>query len=140
VWLEWFLSYFGDVQTILLRKPLAGSIFFLLGFLFGLLACGTIFATLVDNTQRTFVQYTDAQGKLSTVLYIAPPAGSAAMSPVQSPVSARSTISMSPVPVIPATSANSSPIATVRSIPMSFPDDLADASVGGAEPKLRKRN
>lgn len=69
--LEWFLGISGDVQTILLRHPLAGCIFFLFGLLLGILISVLIFATCIDNRPSEWVQYRDpATGRLVTVPYV----------------------------------------------------------------------
>jgi hypothetical protein len=72
---ERFLLLAGDVQTVLMRKPLAGVAFVAAGLLAGVLLSLLVFAFCIDRTPQEFVRFTDpATGTTRTVPYVRPPA------------------------------------------------------------------
>jgi hypothetical protein len=107
VLIEWFIQISGDVQTILLRKPLSGVLFFLVGAVSGILLSVLVFITCIEKTPNEFVQYRDpTTGQLVTVPYVRTasspksPAGPTSPSPSPSPAPiANTTISAPAAPV-----------------------------------------
>jgi hypothetical protein len=74
----------ADVQSIVLRKPLAAVVFLLLGLVGGVIASVVLFATCLERAPQEFVRYTDANtGRVHTVPYVrATPTPSPATSPI----------------------------------------------------------
>lgn len=71
---ERFLALAGDVQTVLMRKPLAGVAFVAVGLMAGVLLSLLVFAFCIDRTPQEFVRFTDETGVTRTVPYVRPPA------------------------------------------------------------------